>query len=49
MKNLTSRGVLVRNMEGYSELAGYLRVNAGSRDENKVFLRALENTMYSNS
>lgn len=49
MKNLASQGVLVRNMEGYSELAGYLRVNAGSRDENKVFLRALEDTMYSSS
>jgi len=49
MKKLTRNGVLVRNMEGYSELAGYLRVNAGSKDENKVFLRALEDTMYSNS
>ena len=49
MKKLTKNGVLVRNMEGYSELAGYLRVNAGSKDENKVFLRALEDTMYSDS
>ena len=46
MKKLASKGVLVRNMEGYSELAGYLRVNAGSPDENKVFLSALENTVY---
>lgn len=45
MKKLASLGVLVRNMEGYSELAGYLRVNAGSPDENKVFLSALENTL----
>ena len=49
MKKLTSRGVLVRNMGGYPELAGYLRVNAGSQDENKVFLSALEHTMYSSS
>ena len=49
MKNLASKGVLVRNMEGYPELAGYLRVNAGSKDENKVFLRALEDTMNSSS
>ena len=45
MKNLAREGVLVRNMEGYSELAGYLRVNAGSLEENKVFLSALEKTL----
>ena len=45
MKKLASRGVLVRNMEGYSELEGYLRVNAGSQQENKAFLHALEETM----
>ena len=49
MKKLSAGGVLVRNMIGYPELAGYLRVNAGSPDENKVFLRALEDTMYSSS
>ena len=42
MKKLSSHGVVVRNMEGYPELAGYLRVNAGSSEENKVFLSALE-------
>ena len=46
MKKLASLGVLVRNMGGYSELAGYLRVNAGSPDENKAFLNALEKTLY---
>ncbi len=45
MKKLSERGVLVRNMIGYSELAGYLRVNAGSAEENKAFLRALEDAL----
>ncbi len=42
---LAERGVLVRNMSGYSELEGYLRVNAGTRAENKAFLTALEETL----
>lgn len=45
MKNLVERGVLVRNMSGYPELAGYLRVNAGSESENKAFLNALKATL----
>ncbi len=45
MKKLSEKGVLVRNMMGYPELAGYLRVNAGSLEENKVFLRALEDAL----
>ena len=45
MKKLAERGVLVRNMIGYPELAGYLRVNAGSVEENKAFLRALEDAL----
>lgn len=44
-KKLAERGVLVRNMIGYPELAGYLRVNAGSAEENKAFLRALEDAL----
>ncbi len=43
---LAERGVLVRNMGGYPELKGYLRVNAGTRAENKAFLAALEETLY---
>lgn len=45
MKKLSTGGVLVRNMIGYPELAGYLRVNAGSVEENKAFLRALEDAL----
>ncbi len=45
MKKLSAGGVLVRNMIGYPELAGYLRVNAGSIKENKAFLRALEDAL----
>ncbi len=43
---LAERGVLVRNMGGYPELEGYLRVSAGTRAENKAFLTALEETLY---
>jgi histidinol-phosphate aminotransferase len=42
---LADRGVLVRNMSGYPELDGYLRVSAGTRAENKAFLTALEETL----
>jgi histidinol-phosphate aminotransferase len=42
---LADRGILVRNMGGYPELEGYLRVNAGTRAENKAFLTALEGTL----
>lgn len=41
MKQLADQGVLVRNMSGYRELQGYLRVCAGSERENNVFLEAL--------
>ena len=44
-EQLADQGVLVRNMSGYSELEGYLRVNAGTRAENKAFLTALEETL----
>ncbi len=43
--HLTDHGVLVRNMGGYPELEGYLRVSAGTRAENKAFLTALEQTL----
>ena len=45
MDRLAGAGVLVRNMGGYPELAGYLRVNAGTRDENKAFLAALKHAL----
>lgn len=43
---LASAGVLVRSMGGYPELAGYLRVNAGTRSENKAFLTALKQALH---
>ena len=46
LRKLADRGVLVRNMSGYPELAGYLRVNAGTAQENKAFLNALEDALY---
>ncbi len=46
---LADHGVLVRNMGGYPELEGYLRVNGGTRAENKAFLTALEKTLYSDA
>jgi histidinol-phosphate aminotransferase len=45
---LADRGVLVRNMGGYPELEGYLRVSAGTRAENKAFLTALDKTLSAN-
>ena len=42
MQLLAAEGVLVRNMSGYPELPDFLRVNAGSTDENQAFLKALE-------
>ena len=45
MDRLAQAGVLVRNMGGYPELQGYLRVNAGTPEENKAFLVALKETL----
>jgi histidinol-phosphate aminotransferase len=42
---LADRGVLVRNMGGYPELEGYLRVSAGTEAENNAFLGALEKSL----
>ncbi len=39
---LADRSVLVRNMGGYPELEGYLRVSAGTEEENNAFLDALD-------
>ncbi len=38
---LAECGILVRDMSGYPELAGFLRVSAGTSEENSAFLRAL--------
>lgn len=46
MTSLAKAGVLVRNMGGYPELQGYLRVNAGTPEENNAFLVALKNALY---
>jgi len=43
---LADRGVLVRNMGGYPELEGYLRVSAGTEAENNAFLGALEESLH---
>ncbi|MFB6231068.1 MAG: histidinol-phosphate transaminase [Salinibacter sp.] len=43
---LADRGVLVRNMGGYPELEGYLRVSAGTETENNAFLAALEKSLH---
>jgi histidinol-phosphate aminotransferase len=40
--SLRRQGVVVRSMSGYPELQDYLRVNAGSADENKAFVTALK-------
>ncbi len=45
MQGLGESGVLVRNMGGYPELRGFLRVNAGTPDENKAFLVALKQVL----
>jgi histidinol-phosphate aminotransferase len=45
LNRLATSGVLVRDMSGYPELQGYLRVNAGTPDENKAFLVALKKTL----
>ena len=42
---LAERGVLVRNMSGYPELKGFLRVSAGAPAENRRFLKALTDAM----
>jgi histidinol-phosphate aminotransferase len=45
MNRLAESGVLVRNMAGYPELHGFLRVNAGTEIENNTFLVALQNSL----
>ena len=45
LRRLAGAGVLVRNMSGYPELQGYLRVNAGTAAENKAFMVALKEAL----
>ena len=45
MDRLAKAGVLVRYMGGYAELQSYLRVNAGTPEENKAFLVALKEAL----
>jgi histidinol-phosphate aminotransferase len=42
---LADQGVLIRDMSGYPELEGYIRVSAGTEAENKAFLGALDNAL----
>ncbi len=46
LARLAENGVLVRSMGGYPELPDYLRVNAGTPDENKAFLAALKDALH---
>ncbi len=46
MTRLAQHGVLVRDMGGYPELQGFLRVSAGLPEENKAFLNALERSLH---
>lgn len=46
MSRLAHAGVLVRDMSGYSELQGYVRVNAGTPAENRAFLLALKQALH---
>jgi len=45
LSDLADRGTLVRNMGGYPELKGYLRVTSGTSEENKAFLEALDSVL----
>lgn len=45
-RRMADRGVVVRDMSGYRELTHHVRVNAGTPDENKAFLAALEDTLH---
>lgn len=45
LNRLAESGVLVRNMGGYPELKGYLRVTSGTPAENRLFLDALKRAL----
>ena len=46
MRSLAEAGVLVRDMSGYPELVGWLRVSVGTPVENRVFLQALKTVLF---
>jgi histidinol-phosphate aminotransferase len=41
------RGILIRDMSGYRQLKGYVRVNCGTEAENHAFLSALNDILFS--
>lgn len=45
MTRLADAGILIRDMGGYPELRGFVRVNAGTPSENRTFLAALKNAL----
>ncbi len=45
MRRVAGSGVLIRDMGGYPELEGFVRVCAGTEDENKAFLTALKSAL----
>lgn len=45
MARLAEAGVLVRDVSGYAELRGFVRVNAGTASENRQFLQALKSAL----
>ncbi|NNE45147.1 MAG: histidinol-phosphate transaminase [Rhodothermales bacterium] len=44
-ERVAGSGVLIRDMSGYPELEGYVRVCVGTADENKAFLTALKTAL----
>ncbi|MBL7977015.1 MAG: histidinol-phosphate transaminase [Bacteroidetes Order II. Incertae sedis bacterium] len=42
MDTMSEKGILLRNMSGYAELNDFLRVNAGTPEENDRFLEAIK-------
>lgn len=45
LARLAKDGILIRNMSGYPELRGYVRVNAGRAEENRAFMVALKKAL----
>jgi len=45
LEQLADTGVLIRNVSGYPDLPGFLRVTAGTERENKAFLTALKSAL----
>lgn len=48
LARLAKDGILIRNMSGYPELRGYVRVNAGRAEENQAFMVALKKALAGN-